>query len=140
VVDDLWDAYADAIIEYEIDGRPRCMRGPDAGALPAEPPVFVVTAFNPGGVERARAANDADEARLEQELAAAGMTFWPADGRSRDRSWWEPGVAIVGVDRDAACSLGHRFGQLAVYEIVDDEVRVVRCTNGEVVRARPRAE
>lgn len=138
--DDLWDVYAGAIIECEIDGRTRSLRGPIAEALPAEAPIFVLTAYNPGGVDRDQASNDADEARLEGELAGDGVTYWPAMGRSPDESWSEPGVAVAGLDRVAACELGARYGQLAVYELTEDEVHVVQCIDREIVRTRPRRE
>lgn len=136
--DDRWDVYAGAIIECEIDGRTHCLRGPNAEALPAEAPIFVLTAYNPGGVDRDQASNDEDEGALERELAAAGMTFWAADGRSPDNSWSEPGVAVVGLDRATACDLGSRYGQLAVYELTDDDVHVVQCIDREIVRTRAR--
>ena len=78
-----------------------------------------------------------------------GVAFWPAIGRSRDGSWSEPGVAVAGLDRDAACELGQRYRQLAVYELTEHEVRVVRSRaarsstrphagNGHCPRASPR--
>ncbi len=139
--EDLWNVYAGAIIECEVDGRTRRLNGAHAEALPAQPPIFVLTAYNPQGRERSPAANVAAEAELERELTDAGLTtFWPALGHSRDASWLEAGVAIAGLDRGAACEIGDRYEQLAVYEIVAEELRVVRCTNGEMVRARPRVE
>ena len=129
-----WDLYLDAVIEIEIDGRTYCLRGPDAEPLPADAPIFVLTAYNPGGVDRDDSLNEVSERALEHELASEGATFWPADGRSRDGSWSEPGVAIAMFDRTRACELGDRYGQLAVYELTPDEVRVVRCDNAEIVR------
>ena len=139
IADDLWDTYADALITCEISGRTVRLRSADGDPLPADP-LFVLTAWNPGGVDRDRGANDEAERVLEEALAAAGTTFWPALGRSRDDSWSEPGVAVAGLDRDAACALGERYGQLAVYELTDDVVRVVRCTDCAVVREQPRHE
>jgi hypothetical protein len=136
--DALWDMYVEAIIECEIDGRPHHLRGPDAEPLPADAPIFVLTAYNPGGVERGEAENEADERALEGELAAGSATFWPALGHSRDGSWSEPGVALDGFDRAAACALGDRWGQLAVYELTDEQVHVVRCANTEIVRSGAR--
>jgi hypothetical protein len=136
--DDLWDVYAGALIECDVDGRTCRLRGPNPDALPALAPLFVMTAYNPQGVERDLAANEADELELERELAGAGATFWKAMGRSPDDSWSEPGIAVAGLDRAAACAYGTRYGQLAVYELTGEEVRVVRCGDGEVVRARPR--
>jgi Protein of unknown function (DUF3293) len=138
MVDQLWDVYAGAIIECEIDGELRCLRGPDAPVLPAPAPIFVLTAYNPGGKDREAARNEESERDLERDLGADGVPSWPAVGRARDGSWSEPGVAIVGVDRARACAYGARYGQLAVYELNDAEVLVVRCADAGIVRAATR--
>ena len=136
--DHLWDLWADALIDCEVDGVSRCIRGPDAEALPGTAPIFTVTAYDPNGVERDEAANAAAEQELEQELSQIGVQFWHATGRSPDGSWSEPGVAITGLDRADACDLGRRYGQLGVFELTDTEVHVVRCSDGAIVRTRPR--
>ena len=138
--DALWDTWAAATIACAIDGRECCLRGPEAEPLPAAAPIFAITAYNPMGEERELAVNVAAERELERELRSRGLAFWPAIGRSRDGSWSEPGIAVAGLDRDAACEVGGRYGQLAIYELTEDEVYVVRCGGGEVVRSRPRAE
>jgi Protein of unknown function (DUF3293) len=139
MTEELWDTYADAIIECEIDGQVQCLRGPNAERLPARAPLFVLTAHNPGGVTRDQVINDAAERTLEQDLTSDGLTFWPATGRSPDASWSEPGVAVIGLDRSRACEIGNRYGQLGVFELTEDEVHVVRCLDSEVVRTRERA-
>jgi len=136
--DDLLDVYLEAIIECEVDGRTWWVRGPSAEPLPAGAPIFVLTAYNPGGVERADAENQAAEHSLERELSAAGTMYWPALGRSHDGSWSEPGIAVAKFDRAGACALGNRYGQLAVYELTDEEVLVVRCNDARIVRAGAR--
>lgn len=138
--DALWDMYLEAIIECEVDGRTQCLRGPSAEPLPAAAPIFVLTAYNPGGVDRGEAENEADERLFERELSAAGATFWPALGRSPDGSWSEPGVALANVDRARACTLGDRYGQLAVYELTDEQVRVVRSVDAEIIRSGARKQ
>jgi hypothetical protein len=136
--DALWDMYLGAIIECEVDTCTQCLRGPNAEPLPARAPLFVLTAYNPGGVDRGEAANEADEHMLEQELSAVGATFWRALGRSPDGSWSEPGVAVANFDRARACTLGDRYGQLAVYELTDEQVHVVRCADARIVRSAAR--
>jgi hypothetical protein len=136
--DTLWDVYLGAIVECEVEGRTRCLRGPNAEPLPAGAPIFVLTAYNPGGVDRGDEENEADERALEQELSAAGATFWYALGHSPDGSWSEPGVAVAKLDRAGACALGGRYGQLAVYELTDEQVHVVRCNDAEIVRSAAR--
>ena len=136
--DGLWDTYAGAHITCEVDGRTCRLRGPEVDPLPAPAPIFVLTAWNPGGVDRDPAANDEAEQVFERELASTGAQFWSALGRSPDDSWSEPGVAVGGIDRAAACARGERYGQLAVYEITDELVRVVRCHDQAVIRERLR--
>jgi hypothetical protein len=128
-----WDLYLDAVIECEVNGRTRCVRGPDTEALPADAPIFVLTAYNPGGETRDDSLNESFERTLERELVSEGATFWPAIGHSRDGSWSEPGVALPGFDRARACAFGNRYGQLAIYELTADDVLVVRCDDAEVV-------
>jgi hypothetical protein len=136
--DELWDTYAGAVITCEVDGRTCRLRGAAVDPMPSDP-LFVLTAWNPGGVDRERAANDDAERILEQELASGGMLHWAALGRSPDDSWSEPGAAVAGLDRASACALGERYGQLAVYELTGDVVRVVRCADRAVIRERSRA-
>jgi hypothetical protein len=133
-----WDLYLGAVIECEIDGRTCCLRGPDAEPLPADAPIFVLTAYNPGGEDRDDSLNEASERTLERELASEGATFWPAIGHSRDGSWSEPGVALARFDRSRACAYGARYGQLAVYELTTEQVHVVRCADARIVGSAAR--
>ena len=136
--DSLWDVWAEALIDCEVGGLVRCVRGLDAGPLPGDAPILVVTAYNPDGVERERELNEAGERALELELTSAGVVFWPATGHSADGSWSEPGVAIVGLRRSEVCEIGRRHGQLGIFELPDTEVHVVRCADEAIVRSRPR--
>jgi hypothetical protein len=135
MLDELWDVYAGALIDCEVGERVRCLRGPDAGSLPAAAPIFVMTAYNPGGVDGDSARNEVAERALERELSSAEVAFWPANGRARDASWSEPGVAVAGLDRTRACDYGRRYGQLAIYELTADEVHVVCCDDATIVRS-----
>ena len=136
--DEFWDLYIGAIIEIEIAGRTQCVRGPNAEPLPVDAPMFVLTAYNPGGEDRDDSLNEVSERALEHELSSDGAMFWPALGRSPDGSWSEPGVAVSGVDRTQACAYGDRYGQLAIYELTEDQVHVVRCDDVKVVRTAER--
>ena len=136
--DGLWDLWAEALIDCEVGRLARRVRGPGAGALPADAPILVVTAYNPDGVERERELNEAGERALELELTSAGVVFWPATGHSADGCWSEPGVAIAGMSRSDVCEIGRRYGQLGIFELTDAEVHVVRCADEMVVHTRPR--
>jgi hypothetical protein len=138
--DEFWDLYIDAIIEIEREGRTQCLRGPNAESLPTHAPMFVFTAYNPGGEDRDDSVNEGSQRALERELTSEGATFWPAIGRSRDGSWSEPGVALARFDRARACAYGIRYGQLAIYELTTERVHVVRCDDAEIVRSAARRE
>ncbi|MDQ1511638.1 MAG: hypothetical protein QOG50_3482, partial [Actinomycetota bacterium] len=114
--------------------------GPKAEPLPADAPLFVLTAYNPGGRGRDDALNEVSERALERELLSEEVTFWPALGHSRDASWSEPGVALAGFDRTRACAYGKRYGQLAIYELTADHVHVVRSNDAEIVRTAARGK
>jgi hypothetical protein len=139
VAEERWDLYATALIAVDVaPGGVRSLRGPQAASLPAAPPIFVLTAYNPNGIERDPTQNVAAEQELERELDRAGVASWPAVGRSPDGAWAEPGVAVAGIDRAAACAYGRSYGQLAVFEVTDREVHVVRCADAAVVRTSSR--
>lgn len=119
--DDLWRVFADATLRVTIDGADVVV-GVDP--TPWDGPAYAVTGWNPGE-SRPRSENDAANERLASELRAAGVHHHPAVGSSPDGSWEEPGYVLVGVDRATAIEWGRRFGQLAIYEIVDGRLLVV---------------
>ena len=79
--DHLWDLWAEALIDFDGGGAMRCLRSPDPIDLSRRPtPIFVVTAYNPGGVSRDDAANEAAAGNFEVGAAEDGNAR-----RSRDR-------------------------------------------------------
>jgi len=94
--------------------------------------VFLVTGFNPGGIERAEDENLAANARLAAELERAGISRLEAVGFDAETTWREPGWCIWGIDREVAAELGARFGQLALFEVTEDRVSIVWCASGRV--------
>jgi hypothetical protein len=133
-LDDRWDAYA-ATIVTEDDGT--VWSGPGARQLGGGV-WHVLTAANPDSAVRPVAVNAEANARLQRVLKARGLEPVPASGASPDGAWREPSYAVAGLDRPDACGLGDLFGQAAIFELDDHELRVLRCPDGEVMRRRPR--
>jgi len=131
-----WDAYA-ATILTTADGT--AVAGPKAEPdLHWDPPVHVVTAWNPGSDTLPIEVNRAANAGLRSVLVIHELPATPVQGRSPDGRWAEESYLVEGLGREGAVSLGDRFGQAAVFEITGDEVLVVRCPDGAVMRRTPR--
>ena len=124
---DRWEDYAEAIIEAEaIPAGFVPLNGPDAiAAWPYPGTVHVVTAWNPRGRTRSQEANERDAKELVSMLHENGYGFHRANSGAGDH--WEEGVAVWGLDLESARSLGRRFQQDAIFELDEDEVRIVGC-------------
>lgn len=121
---DVWQVFADAELRITLPGGRVALVGVDD--LPWSDPVHTVTGWNPGET-RPPAENHAANAQLAAELIAAGVEHHPAVGSSPDDDWSEPGFVLVGLSRDDAIEWGRRYGQLAIYEVVDGRLLVVSC-------------
>ena len=88
---------------------------------------WVLTAWNPGS----ESFSDTENAERHQALCACldelGHPWLPALGTSPDESWSEDSVAVPGLGRRRARELGHKFGQVAVFECTDRHLRVHGC-------------
>lgn len=131
---DLVDLYVATVIR---DRTGRVWAGPDASPLDA-PPWHVITAANPDSVVSPNGVNDHANDRLAADLLGRGLQPVAVVGESPDGRWREPSLAVKGLDRSAACELGHRFGQVAIFELSSDDLLVVRCEDALVMASRPR--
>jgi hypothetical protein len=134
-VSHLIDAYANTTIS---SGR-RMLTGPSASALPY-PTVFVISACNPRSVLRTPAENESSHRLLRRQLRDAVSWHRQAKGESPDGDWSEVSVAVAGIEREEACQYGARFGQLAIFELDHEHLRVVRCVDQVVVATRSRMD
>jgi hypothetical protein len=89
--------------------------------------LFVLTAHNPASVILDDAVNEERNAALHAQLSAAGLTAYPAIGRSPDGAWFEPGFALSDTDLATAAELGRDHGQHAIFEVRPDRVLVHGC-------------
>ncbi len=109
-------------------GRWAHLNGPDAlDELPLPAPIYVITACNPGGVDRAEEENRAATARLVGELWVSGLAISRALGRSPSGDHSEASVAVSGLNRTEALRVGRRYGQIAIYEVTADTVILAAC-------------
>jgi hypothetical protein len=46
-------------------------------------------------------------------------------------NWSEPSFVVSGLSIADAALLAREFGQVAIFEITQDELRVIDCTNGQ---------
>jgi hypothetical protein len=75
---------------------------------------------------------------LRSELRDRGIRTVPVTRASSDGIWSEPSLLFTGQDRAFAAELGHRYGQLAVFELDRDQVRIIESKSGVVLGEAPR--
>jgi hypothetical protein len=128
-----WAEYVRAVVRIELpDGLVQIAPAPPGRAVGAFPDVprdvlYVVTAFNPGGVVRQDPANQQAHTALTRRLETDHVTCWLAAGGDPGWTHTEAGFALVGVDEAYAKALGHDFGQDAIFEWTPTELSVLAC-------------
>jgi hypothetical protein len=113
-----WFHYVDAA-GRRFAARPADTRPPSPPAWDLPDAFVVVTAWNPDSTPRARAENDAANARLHAALVELGASLRPIAGHSEDRSWEEHGFAVWDVPFDDVSRLAVDYGQHAVFVVTD---------------------
>jgi hypothetical protein len=118
--DDVFETFAEA--DYHVDaesGRFTIRVGEPCGPLDAMLDArgleawAYLTAYNPGG-QRSDQENERAQQELRRDLDAQGFASLEGAGASRDETWSEPSVLVLGMSRDDACTLGAKFGQWAI--------------------------
>ena len=133
--DDDWDSYARAVIDMAPPDRSPFRvvpdRAGDTDRWPGdiEPPVVVITAWNPDSIRLPLSDNQARNRRLAVELDELGVTHWAALGRDLDSPHHEEGFAVVGLTEADGVALGRRHGQAAVYIWTPASWSVLSCTD-----------
>ena len=73
-----------------------------------------LTAHNPGSHLLPAVENQARQARLRDEVRAAGWVSYPGEGLGIDGWPGEESLLVLGIDIDDALALAQRYGQLAL--------------------------
>jgi hypothetical protein len=121
-----WSRYRNTIIHAEVTPGNLChLNGPEAiVSWPFPADVHVISGWNPQGVAF-------DGGYINSQIAAdviqRGASFVMCAGVSRDGSYSEPSLAIWGLTREVAREIGRKANQDAIFEIVDEEVRILSC-------------
>lgn len=136
--DQLWDAFADSVIEEQGDTSRR-WAGP--GALPHLPlpePTFVVSAQNPHEQVLPEAQNGDRHRSLkkyfDQRFPQGAVEVV---GRSQTGTWCQASWGISGIPRSLALDVAAKFGQRAIFELTADVLRVI-AIDGTIHREKPR--
>lgn len=134
-----WRAYLSTVVSAELEpGRATQLAGREAvEPWPFNGPVHAITAYNPNGRLAPDDANTEALADLARHLTLRGTGFVRAVGAAADGSHAEDSFLTWSLTTDEARRIGKRFGQDAVFEIDEPELRVVSCTDDEI-RATPR--
>ena len=90
----------------------------------------MLTAYNPGGRQQARSANEAAQRRLEEQLN--DFSWWP--GVNGEGAWAEASVIVPGLPLRLALRLGRKFAQVAVLYGTGQRAALVWCASGRVER------
>jgi hypothetical protein len=76
-----------------------------------------ITAWNPGSKPLDRDENRARNRELRREAESAGLEVLEGEGRSPGRDWCEESFLILGIGREQALGLAHKYGQVAFLQI-----------------------
>ncbi|MCD2193010.1 DUF3293 domain-containing protein [Actinomycetospora endophytica] len=135
-LDDRLAGYAHARVVFEFpDGRLTLRPAEHPGRYPLDAsPVHVLTAHNPGAARPGAVENRRNQAALEAELTACGLTVTRAVASATDGSHAEESAAVLGWDDDRALALARRFGQDAIFRWSPTAWAVVPCDGGSALR------
>jgi hypothetical protein len=117
----LWIERPDGLGWWHISPRPEGV----VGDWPLAAPVYLITAYNPRGEDLPLEENEQLltelGAYLRKELVVAVRSL----GASEDRSWVEPGFALLDVGEAQALTIARRFDQSAIYAWSAERLEVV---------------
>lgn len=131
----LWAAYLDTVIEFGDPGggrwRLRALAADEPGAgvgpefLRGDFVAWVITAWNPESELVSAEQNAAAHRELLGDVEAAGLVALPAVGMSRDRSWSEESVLVVGASRQWVLGVAEKYKQNAVFRWTPEALDVM---------------
>ncbi len=123
--------YLAALVSVEMDGEWTRR----IGAVAREyGDFYVVTAWNPGSERFSDATNRNRNAKLREEIGAAGGKALPARGADPASSYAEDSWAVWGLDRDVATANARAFDQVAIFLITPNEQVVLGCQSAWSLR------
>jgi len=109
----------------------------ESSDFPAE--FWLVTAYNPNGIDFSDELNRAADFRLFQELDKHGQKPIRITGVSPDELHSEVGWGAI-IDETAALKLGRQFQQLAVFHFLPARIDLVDCRDATRITLGARAD
>jgi hypothetical protein len=104
---------------------------------PGGGPVHVMSAWDPGDVRPGVETNRLRQAALEEELRAlahtATVSTWAASGYDPETGYRDEGVAVSGLQEEAARAIAARYRQEAIFSWSPREWAIVACTGARRV-------
>ena len=133
-----WSAYRSTIVHAETSpGRTEHLNGPDAVVpWPFPQIVHVLSGWNPQGVSLD---GEYVNSQIAADVLQMGGRFVLGAGVSPDGTYSEPSLIVWGLAREQAREIGRKANQDAVFEIDDEELRLVACFTDQV-EAIPRRD
>ena len=142
VEDQLLDAYRKTELRFTDDRGQLWVAGqvdfsPEA-PIPWELPVsfHVITAWNPHARRLPPSENAERNEALRKALAELGANAGNITGSSPDGTWQEPGFAVVGLTREEALDIARAYDQIAIFEVEESVIRVIRVEDGAALSVR----
>lgn len=135
ISDAAWEGYIRTEVEFLPRHGERFTIRPAApgvtGGWPVafNPPVHLLTAWDPGTERPGEAVNRARQEELESDLRNRGLDFCPTIGRVPGSAHFEEGVAVSGLSVVDATGFGIRYGQDAIIEWTPAALTTVSCVD-----------
>lgn len=133
---DVWDKFAEThVVKHTKQNWAGTNAMPD---LPMNPPIYVISAANPLEEVLPSKDNKKRHLGLHAILESRKLKFEEVFGESpNEGKWSEASFAIEGMSKKDACELAKKFGQRAIFELTQDEMRVIS-VDGECRKNKPR--
>jgi hypothetical protein len=136
-LDGMWEVYAATRISKPRGGATLAGDGA-ANDLGVSTPAHVITAWNPGSIQRSRTANRAANTELRELLVRHGGSPRMVIGESPDGRWREESYLVTGLTRVRAAEIAGLFGQRGIFELDERVLRVVRSSDASEMVEVPR--
>jgi Protein of unknown function (DUF3293) len=122
----LWIERPDGLGWWHVSPRPDGV----VGEWPLVTPVYLLTAYNPRGEDLPLEENERRLAELGAHLRKELVVAVRSLGASEDRSWMEPGFALIDAGEAKALAIARRFDQAAIYVWSAERLEVVGALDG----------
>ena len=102
----------------------------DGFEVPLERTIFtghIITAWNPYSVQQTEELNRDANNQLLEDLYRFTHSIVEAIGQNKEGTWIEKGFAVNNLDNQAAMEIGRKYGQNAIFKVVNGKSQVVWC-------------